>query len=165
MRPLVILVVIALVCSAAGGGVAYAYATSVVPGLDRVDSVEAITAMRGIISEAASNPLFLLLLIGSAVVAVVVGTIAVTRLRQPGSGYLLAAALFTLVAGIVTVAFNVPLNKKLNAVEPVGLSAADAARVAGIRRPVGGVERCPVRLGAGWRGVLRRRANGPSSAA
>jgi uncharacterized membrane protein len=26
------------------------------------------------------------------------------------------------------VAFNVPLNKKLNAVEPVGLSAADAAR-------------------------------------
>jgi uncharacterized membrane protein len=91
-----------------------------VPGLDRVDSVEAITAMRGIISEAASNPLFLLLLIGWAVVAVVVGTIAVTRLRQPGSGHLLAAALFTLVPGIVTVAFNVPLNKKLNALNRLG---------------------------------------------
>ena len=93
MRPLVILVVIALVCSAAGGGVAYAYATSVVPGLDRGRGRGRITAMRGIISEAGSNPLFLLLLIGSAVVAVVVGVIAAPRLRHPGSAYLLAGGL------------------------------------------------------------------------
>ena len=56
------------------------------------------------------------------------GVIAITRLRQPCSGYLSAGALCTLVAGIVTVAFNVPLNKQLNAVDPVGLSTGDAAR-------------------------------------
>jgi uncharacterized membrane protein len=102
MRPLHCLVVTTLVCSAAGGGVACAYATSVVPGLDEVDPVSAVTAMRGIISEAASNPLFLLLLIGAAVLAVIVGFVATTRLRQPGSGYLLAGGACTLAAGVVT---------------------------------------------------------------
>ena len=68
------------------------------------------------------------LLARSAVLAIAVGVIAMTRLRRPGGGYRLAGALCTLAAGIVTVAFNVPLNKQLNAVDPVGLSAADAAR-------------------------------------
>ena len=65
------------------------------PGLERVDRVDSVVAMRGIISEAGSNILFVLLLIGSAVLAIAVGVIAITRLRQPGSGYLLAGAVHT----------------------------------------------------------------------
>ena len=44
------LIVGALVCSAAIGGVAYAFGTSVLTGLDRTDPVTAVTAMGGIIT-------------------------------------------------------------------------------------------------------------------
>ena len=46
---------------------------------------------------------------------------AAIRLRHPGSGCLLAGA-------VVTIAFNVPLNNRLDAVDPAVLAAADAAR-------------------------------------
>ncbi|MET0758198.1 MAG: hypothetical protein ABWY39_09760 [Mycobacterium sp.] len=109
------------------GDVAHAFGTSVVPGLERVDRVDSVVAMRGIISEAGSNILFVLLLIGSAVLAIAVGVIAITRLRQPGSGYLLAGAVHTgrrnRHRGVQRAA-----QQRLNAVDPVGLSAADAAR-------------------------------------
>ena len=50
---------------------------------------------------------------------------AAIRLRQPGSGCLLAgavlavvAAVLAVVAAVVTIAFNVPLNNRLDAVDP-----------------------------------------------
>ena len=43
-------------------------------------------------------------------------------LRQWGPGIALGV-----VAALVTVAFNVPLNNQLDALDPAGLSAADAA--------------------------------------
>ncbi len=122
------LIVGALVCSAASGGVAYAFGTSVVPGLDRTDPVTAVTAMGGIITEARSNPAFLLLMAATAVLALVVGVLAARRLRQPGGTILLAGAGFTLLAGIVTLVFNVPLNNRLNANDLSSLTPADAAR-------------------------------------
>ncbi len=93
------LIVGALVCSAGSGDVAYAFGTSVVPGLDRTDPVTAVTAMGGIITEARSNPAFVLLLAATAVLALVVGVLAARRLHQPGGTTLLAGAGFTLLAG------------------------------------------------------------------
>jgi uncharacterized membrane protein len=126
--PVVILTTIAAIGSAAVGGLFYAFSTFVMRGLDRTDPVDAITAMRGINAEAQANAPFLVFFLGSALLAVGVGVVAATRLGQPGSGYLLAGAIFGVVAVIVTMAFNVPLNNHLDAVNPVGLSAADAAR-------------------------------------
>jgi uncharacterized membrane protein len=40
----------------------------------------------------------------------------------------LVGAVFGILAAIITMVFNVPLNNQLDAVNPVGLSAADAAR-------------------------------------
>jgi uncharacterized membrane protein len=40
----------------------------------------------------------------------------------------LVGAVFTILAAVITMAFNVPLNNHLDTVNPVGLSAADAAR-------------------------------------
>ena len=56
------------------------------------------------------------------------GVAAVCRLSQPGSGYVLAGAVLALVAFVVTMAFNVPLNDHLAAADPSGLTAADASR-------------------------------------
>ena len=118
----------ALACSAASAGVAYAFGTSVVPGLDRTDPVTAVTAMGGIITLARTNPAFLLLMAATAVLALVVGVLAALRLRRPGSGSLLVGAVFTLIAGILTMLFNVSLNSRLNGLDLTSLTPSDAAR-------------------------------------
>jgi uncharacterized membrane protein len=126
--PFVILTSLAALFSAAAGGMMYVFSTFVMRGLDRTGPVDAITAMRGINAEANANPVFLLGYFGATILALVVGVIAAIQLRQPGSWVVLVGAVFTILAAVITMAFNVPLNNHLDAVNPVGLSAADAAR-------------------------------------
>jgi uncharacterized membrane protein len=126
--PYLVAATAAAVTSAVVGGLFYAFSTFVMRGLDRVEPVEAIAAMRGINAEAQANAPFLLVFVGSAVLALGVGIAALLRLSQPGTGYVLAGAVLGLVAFIVTIAFNVPLNDQLAAVDPARLSAADALR-------------------------------------
>ena len=126
--PYLIAVAAAAVTSAAVGGLFYAFSTFVMTGLDRTEPAEAITAMRGINAEAQTNAPFLALFAGSALLALGVGLAAVLRLSQPGTGYVLAGAVLGLVPFIVTMAFNVPLNNRLDAIDPAELPAADALR-------------------------------------
>ncbi|MDT5180390.1 MAG: hypothetical protein QOJ95_4588 [Mycobacterium sp.] len=118
----------AAVTSAAVGGLFYGFSTFVMKGLDRADAGEAIAAMRGINAEAQANAPFLTLFVGSALLALGVGVAATFRVSQPGAGYVLAGAALSLVAFIVTMAFNVPLNNRLDALDPSALSHADAVR-------------------------------------
>jgi uncharacterized membrane protein len=126
--PVVILTSLAALASAAGGGMMYVFSTMVMRGLDRTGPVDAITAMRGINSEANASPAFLLGYFSATILALVVGVVAVVRLNQPGSWWLLIGALFALLGAIITMAFNVPLNNHLDTINPDGLSVADAAR-------------------------------------
>lgn len=106
----------------------YVFSTFVMRGLDRTGPVDAITAMRGINAEANANPAFLLGYFGATILALVVGVIAAIQLRQPGSWVVLVGAVFVILTAVITMVFNVPLNNHLETVNPVGLSAADAAR-------------------------------------
>ena len=126
--PFVILTSLAALFSAAAGGMMYVFSTFVMRGLDRTGPVEAITAMRGINAEANASPAFLLGYFSATILALVVGVIAVVRLNQPGSWWLLIGAIFAILGAIITMAFNVPLNNHLDTVDPDALSAADAAR-------------------------------------
>jgi uncharacterized membrane protein len=126
--PVLVLTAAAAVGAAAAGGVFFAFSSFVMRGLDRTGPAAAITAMRGINAEAQANGAFLALFFGSALLGLAVGVVATVQLRQPGSGYLLAGAVLSVLAVIVTIAFNVPLNDRLDAVDPAALSAADAAR-------------------------------------
>jgi uncharacterized membrane protein len=128
MSPFVILTSLAAIAAAAAAGMMYVFSTFVMRGLDRTGPVEAITAMRGINAEANSNPAFLLAYFGATILALVVGVMAVVQLRQPGSWVVLVGAVFGILAAIITMVFNVPLNNHIDAVNPAGLSAADAAR-------------------------------------
>lgn len=128
ISPYLVATAAAAVTSAVVGGIFYAFSTFVMAGLDRAQPVEAIAAMRGVNAEAQANAPFLVMFVGSAVLALGVGVAAAFRLSQPGAGYALAGALLTLVAFVVTMAFNVPLNDHLDAVDSAGLSAADATR-------------------------------------
>jgi uncharacterized membrane protein len=128
LSPIFVLTTTTAIASAAVGGLFYAFSTFVMRGLDRTAPAQAITAMRGINAEAQANAPFLLLFVGSAVLAAALTVIALIQLRAPGSGYLLAGALLAIVAVVVTMAFNVPLNNQLDAVNPAALAPADAAR-------------------------------------
>ena len=126
--PVVILTSVAALFSAAAGGMMYVFSTFVMRGLDRTGPVDAITAMRGINAEANSNPAFLLGYFGATILALVIGVMALIQLRQPGSWLVLVGTVLAILAAVITMAFNVPLNNHLDTVNPVGLSAADAAR-------------------------------------
>lgn len=128
MSPLVILTTIAAIASAAAAGMMYVFSTFVMRGLDRTGPVNAITAMRGMNVEANASAPFLLAYLGAAVLAVAVAVAAVVQIGRPGSGWLLAGAIFGVLAAIITMAFNVPLNNHLDTVDPAALSVADAAR-------------------------------------
>jgi len=126
--PVVILTTLAALASAAGGGMMYVFSTMVMRGLDRTGPVDAITAMRGINAEANASPAFLLGYFSATILALVVGVIAIVRLNQPGSWWLLIGAILAILGAIITMVFNVPLNNHLDTVDPAGLSVADAAR-------------------------------------
>jgi uncharacterized membrane protein len=128
MSPFVVLTSLAALAAAAAGGMMYVFSTFVMRGLDRTGPIEAITAMRGINVVANSNPAFLLAYFGATILALVIGVMAVIQIGQPGSGWILAGAVCGVLAAIITMAFNVPLNNHLDTVDPVGLSVADAAR-------------------------------------
>lgn len=124
--PYVIATAAAAVSTAAVGGIFYAFSTFVMRGMDRIEPAEAIAALRGMNAEANANAPFLVLLMGSTVLALGVGVAAALRLSTPGTAYVLAGAVLGLVAFVVTMAFNVPLNNRLAAVDPAGLSTAEA---------------------------------------
>jgi uncharacterized membrane protein len=128
MSPFVILTTVAAIASAAAAGMMYVFSTFVMHGLDRTGPVNAVTAMRGINVEANSSAPFLLAYLGAAVFAVAVGVVAAIQIRQPGNGWLLAGAISGVLAAIITIAFNVPLNNRLDTMDPAMLSVADAAR-------------------------------------
>ncbi|WP_244438637.1 anthrone oxygenase family protein [Mycolicibacterium septicum] len=122
ISPVVVLTAAAALGSAAAGGIFYAFSTFVMRGLDRTGPVDAVTAMRGMNAEANTNAPFLLFLLGSAMLSVIVGVIAVAQIGRPGSWYLLAGAIFGVLGVVITMAFNVPLNNHLDQID-----LADAA--------------------------------------
>jgi uncharacterized membrane protein len=119
---------VAAVSAAAVGGLFYAFSTFVMRGLDRTGPADAVTAMRGINAEAQTNAPFLTLFLGSALAALVVGVAALTQLRLPGSGWILAGAVLALVPLVVTVAFNIPLNNRLAATGSTAIAWPDYFR-------------------------------------
>lgn len=125
---LFVLTVSAALSAAAAAGMMYVFSTFVMRGLDRTGPVAAITAMRGINAAANTNAAFLIAYFGAAVLSVVTGVMAVLRLGEPGSVWALVGAAFGVLGAVVTVVCNVPLNNRLDSVDPAGLSASEAAR-------------------------------------
>ncbi|MGD9525932.1 MAG: DUF1772 domain-containing protein [Pseudonocardia sp.] len=128
LTPMTLAAGAAAIGTAAVGGLCYAFSTLVMGGLDRIEPVQAITAIRGINAEASANPPFLLLFFVPSLLSLGVGAGALRQLGRPGSGLLLAGAVFGMVSTVVTIAIHLPLNDQIDAVNPEGLSAADAAR-------------------------------------
>ena len=106
-------------------GVFFAFSTFVMPALARLQPNQGIAAMQSMIITAI-NPLFMLVLFGTAVVCIFVIITLLPKWNQPGTAYLLVGSLLYLVGTIgVTIAFNVPLNNALAIGDPSSTESAN----------------------------------------
>ncbi len=121
-----VLLAIGAVGAAVNGGVFLAFSLLTMPGLDRLalaDPRGAVTAMQAI-NEVATGPVFMLVLFGTALVAVVLGVSGLRRRDVSGWLATIGAATFLVGVVVLTIVVNVPLNDALAAVGP----ADDPAR-------------------------------------
>ena len=125
MNPLIPLVgITVLLGSALVGGVFFAFSSFVMKALARAPSSEGIAAMQSI-NVVVINPSFLGAFMGTAVLSLGVGGLAVVGWSHPSASYFLGGAVFYLVGTFLgTMVGNVPLNDQLAAV-----AATDPAAV------------------------------------
>ena len=105
-------------------GIFYAFSTFVMKALGRLPAAQGIAAMQSI-NIVVINPLFMGAFFGTALVCVAVAVLAAFEWEEPAVFYRLAGSAFYVIGTIfVTIAFNVPRNDALAAVDP---DSADSA--------------------------------------
>ncbi len=115
----------ALLGSALVGGIFFAFSSFIMKALAGVPSAEGIGAMQSI-NVVVINPSFLGAFMGTAVVSLGAGGLALAGWGRPFAAFFLGGALFYLVGTIlVTMLRNVPLNNQLAAVPVTGPAARD----------------------------------------
>ena len=122
------LTVVAVVATGLMAGVFFAFSTFVMPGLRRLADEDGLRAMQGINKAAPASPLFMLGLVGTAVLGVGLAVWALTDLDRPAAPYLLAGALLYLATLVVTGIYHVPRNDALGLVDPAAPGAGEAWR-------------------------------------
>jgi uncharacterized membrane protein len=106
-------------------GLFFTFSVVVMRSLDRLPAAQGIAAMQSI-NKVIINPLFMLFFMGTAVVSVGLGIVGALRLDRPEGKWLLAgAALYLVGSFVLTMAYNVPRNDRLDGFDP---TTAEAAR-------------------------------------
>ena len=111
--------------AALSAGVLFAFSSFVMRALNRLPAPQAITAMQSINREA-PTPLFMVPLLGTALVCVGLLVVGLRRLGQPSSICLVIGSALYLAAIVLTAVYHVPRNDALALVDP---SAANAGEV------------------------------------
>ncbi len=105
-------------------GVFFAFSAFVMRALARLPPEQGIAAMQSI-NVLAVTPLFMTTLFGTAAACLALGVVALRNWPGPGAVYLLSGSTVYVVGIIlVTIAFNVPRNTALAAVDPNSASGA-----------------------------------------
>ncbi len=106
----------ALLGSALVGGIFFAFSSFIMKALAGMPSAEGIGAMQSI-NVVVLNPSFLGVFMGTAVLSLVAGGLALAGWGRPSASFFLGGAIFYLVGTfLVTMLGNVPLNDQLAAV-------------------------------------------------
>ena len=107
-------------------GMFFAFSVFVMAALGRLPPDQGIAAMQSI-NIVILNPVFLLVFMGTALLCVALAILSFMRWGDAGTLYVLAGGAFYLIGVIVvTMAFNVPLNDALAAVDPKSAEGAAA---------------------------------------
>ncbi len=111
--PLAVVVSVAAIGSGLMAGVFFAFSTFVMAGLVRLPSAQGLAAFQSV-NRAASHPLLMAALFGTALTCLGLVVWAVSDRGEPGFGWVLAgSASYVLGALVVTIARNVPMNLAL----------------------------------------------------
>lgn len=121
-----VLSLISAIGAGLAAGVFFAFSTFVMSGLRRAPSASAVAAMNGINRSADRSPLFMLLLFGTVVTAVLAVILVVRRAGAGESVWQIVGAGLYIVAILVTMVYHVPHNNALARLDP---DSAAAARV------------------------------------
>src|SRR5688572_3218433 len=118
------LTLVAVLGCGLAAGVFFAFSSFVMKALGRLPAAQGIAAMQAI-NVAAVSFAFMLALFGTAVACVALAGWAIAERHEPFAPYLLAGSALYLVGVIVlTIAYHVPRNDALAAVEPSSAGAA-----------------------------------------
>jgi uncharacterized membrane protein len=113
------LTIVAAVAAAVVGGVLFAFSTFVMPALRRMPGTAGMPAMQSMNKLAPQSPAFMLALMGTAALCVgLAGWFALTRWGEPGTGWVLAGCALYLLVIVITGAYHVPRNDRLNLLDP-----------------------------------------------
>lgn len=105
-------------------GVFFAFSSFIMGALGKLPPSQGIAAMQSI-NVVVINPVFLGVLFGTAVLALFLGFGAIFHLGDAGAIWIVAGtALYVIGTVVVTMAFNVPLNNSLAAVDPASVEGA-----------------------------------------
>jgi uncharacterized membrane protein len=106
-------------------GLFYAFSSFVMKGLADLPPAQGIAAMNSI-NAAVQNPVFMLGFLGTPAICLAAGVAAVVRWGRPGSTFLLIGSVLYLVgAFVLTVAFHIPRNNALAALDPASPSSVE----------------------------------------
>jgi len=119
------LATVTAVGAATTGGVFFAFSTFVMRALRNLEPRQGLTAMQSI-NRAAPNPLFMTLLLGTAVLSGGVAVVGLRKLDDPGAPALVAGGVLYLVAVGITAGYHVPRNDALALLDPGAPGAARA---------------------------------------
>ena len=122
------LTITAAVGAAVAGGALFVFSAFVMPGLRRLSGEDGARAMQAINKAAPTSPAFLVVFMGTALVCVGLGVVAVTRLDEPYAKYLIAGAVLYLATIAITGIYHVPRNDALDLVDPATAAGVDAWR-------------------------------------
>jgi uncharacterized membrane protein len=126
------LIFVLTLCSAIGcglmAGVFFGFSTFVMKALGRLPPAQGIAAMQSI-NVAVINPGFMAVFLGTAAACFALAVSSLLKWHAPGAAYLLLGSLLYLLGCLlVTMAFNVPRNNALAAVDPTSTAGAELWR-------------------------------------
>ncbi|EFU39264.1 hypothetical protein PVOR_25848 [Paenibacillus vortex V453] len=116
-RFIFLLTLFSVVGSGLIAGLFFAFSSFMMTALSRIPNEQGINAMQSI-NVSILNPTFSTLFMGTALTSIALAIVSIIHWGEPGSLHLLGASLLYLAGFIVTIAFNVPLNDALAAVDP-----------------------------------------------
>ena len=126
MSPSILFVAGLALCCAMLSGLLFVFSNFAMRALSKIPAESGVSAMQSI-NAAILNPGFFGLFVGTATGSLAVLVIALRNWQHPASLWIIAGALLCLVGCfLVTASINVPLNHRLDQVDPAGSQAGEA---------------------------------------
>ena len=121
---LCVIILIAALGTGLVAGIFFAFSTFVMKALYRLPPVQGIAAMQSI-NVVVINPWFMTVFFGTAAACIILVILSLLGWDRPGAGYmLLGGTLYLFGTILVTIAYNVPRNEALAAVDPASADGA-----------------------------------------